>query len=64
MEQCLLLERRAALLENINKVRESSNDGKQQRDERIIGTGDQRVVNQLALNTTLLQGKWKHRPLL
>lgn len=67
MEECLLLERGAALLEKINKVRESSNDRKQQRDERITGVGDRRVVNHLALNNYSpggLQGKWKHHLLL
>ncbi len=46
----------AGTWENINKVRESSNDGEQRKDEKITGAGDRGVVNQLALNTALLEG--------
>lgn len=55
MAQNCLLERSAALLENINKVRESANDWAQWQDERIIRARDEGLVNQLALNTALLE---------
>lgn len=48
-------------MENINKVRKGSNGGKQWKDERITGVGDEGAVDQLALNTALLEdcrGKW------
>lgn len=57
MAQNWILGRSAALLENINKVRdrESANDWAQWQDERIIRARDEGLVNQLALNTALLE---------
>lgn len=43
-------------MENINKVRQSSSDGKQRKDERITGAVD---LNQLALNTAALLERCK-----
>lgn len=43
-------------MDNINRVRESSSDGKQGGMKQITGVADQGVVNQLALNTALLEG--------
>lgn len=56
LAQRLLLKRRLPFFKNINKVRESRYDGKPQKDERITKVGNQEVVNQLPLNTALLEG--------
>ena len=44
-----------ALLENVNKGRKGSNDGKQRKDERVTRAKDQGVVNHLALNSALME---------
>lgn len=46
---------RAALLENIDKVRRDTNEGEQLKDERITEVGDKWALNQPALNTALLE---------
>lgn len=54
-------------LENISKVRESSNDGKHSKDERITGVGDRWAGQSAGLKYCSpggLQEKWKQRLLL